>query len=271
MSGSLVSQPWAPVVGAAIGLVGGLVGGLFGLGGGVLILPALILVLGLPHLQAAAVSLVAIALGTATSLIPFISLGRVAWADGIVLAVAATLGAWIGVAVAHRIPDRVLAWGFVAVVLAAAARMILPGATGSLDTAPLTVASVAILVGVGLVAGTLGTTIGIGGGAIYVPSLVFLLDLTQHSAQGTSLLAILPSALMASLGNARAHRVRWRVAGPVAGGSLVGGYAGASLAQQVPADRLQSAFAILLVVLAVRMVVTASRRDRGEQPPPSVP
>lgn len=253
---------------AAVGLASGIVAGLFGIGGGVVIVPALVMTLRLPQLQAAAVSLVAIAVGTVSALVPFVANDRVSWAGGLVLAVGAIVGSWVGSQSAHRVPERVLAWTFVIVVLVAAVRMLLPGASGTATVLELDVGIVVLLLAVGLVAGALAALLGIGGGVIYVPALVILFDLVQQKAQGTSLVAILPAALIGAIGHARARRMRWTLAWSVASGSFVGGFAGALLAQAIPAERLQVAFGILLVVVAVRMAVTAGRQSTGVSPPP---
>jgi uncharacterized membrane protein YfcA len=258
--------PRTALLAAAIGLGSGVVAGLFGIGGGVVIVPALVLILGLAQLEAAAVSLVAIAVGTSSALIPFVLEGRVILPAGIALAIGAIVGAFAGSRFAHRIPERVLAWTFVAVVGAAAIRMLIPGQGGVETTVDLDPLLIGLLVAVGLGAGVLSVLLGIGGGIIYVPALVILADLAQHTAQGTSLVAILPAALVGVLGHGRAGRMRWRLAGAVSAGSFLGGFGGAWLAQQLAADRLQVAFGILLVVMAVRMAVSAGRPTTSSAP-----
>ncbi|MEX1281543.1 MAG: sulfite exporter TauE/SafE family protein [Acidimicrobiia bacterium] len=252
---------------AAVGLAAGVVAGLFGIGGGVIIVPALVMILRLPQLQAAAVSLVAIAVGTVSALVPFIANERVSWTGGLVLAVGAIVGSWVGSHFADRVPERVLAWTFVVVVLVAAVRMLLPGASGTATVLDLDVVATLVLLAVGLVAGALAALLGIGGGVIYVPALVILFDLVQQKAQGTSLVAILPAAVIGAIGHARAGRMRWGVAWSVAAGSFLGGFGGALLAQIIPAERLQIAFGVLLVVIAVRLAVTAGKAPAQVNPP----
>jgi uncharacterized membrane protein YfcA len=260
--------PRTAILAGAIGLGSGIVAGLFGIGGGVVIVPALVLILGLAQLEAAAVSLVAIAVGTTSALIPFITEGRVVLPAGLTLAVGAIAGAFTGSRFAHRIPERVLAWTFVAVVGAAAVRMLIPSGGGVATGIELDPVLIGMLLGIGFGAGVLSVLLGIGGGIIYVPSLVILADVAQHTAQGTSLVAILPAALVGVVGHARAGRMRWRLAGAVSIGSFLGGFGGAWLAQRVAADRLQVAFGILLVVMAVRMAVSATRSTTPSGPPP---
>ena len=108
-------------------------------------------------------------------------------------------------------------------------------------------------VALGLGTGILASTLGIGGGIIFVPSLVVFFGFEQHVAQGTSLAVILPTAIVGAYLHARRGRVDWRVAALVAAGGVVGGLAGAAAALALDPDLLRRLFAALLVVIAVRM------------------
>jgi uncharacterized membrane protein YfcA len=108
----------------------------------------------------------------------------------------------------------------------------------------------------GLVTGLLSGTLGIGGGVIVVPALVYLFHMPQKGAQGISLALMVPVAMMGvfqywRLGNLQisAARLAWLCAG-AAGGVLIGSL----LADRLPAAVLRRAFAILLLVVAARML-----------------
>lgn len=255
------------VVGAGIGLGAGIISGLFGIGGGVVLVPLLVISFALPQLQAASVSLAAIVVGAGAGVVPFLIEGRVDWPAAAFLTVGAAVGAWIGALVVHRIPERVLAWTFVAVVVGAAVRMLIPSAEGGIDAVPISLGSIALLVAIGVTAGGLAAVLGIGGGMVYVPALVIFFGLIQHTAQGTSLIAILPAAAVGAWGHARAGRMDWRLAGIVSVGSFLGGFAGGWIAQLIPAERLQVAFGIFLVVMAVRMAIRTTRGEPAPTPP----
>lgn len=111
------------------------------------------------------------------------------------------------------------------------------------------------LVLIGIVAGLLGSAIGVGGGIIMVPALVVLFSFDQHLAQGTSLAVILPTAIASTIGHARAGRVLWRLATPIAIAGIISAVAGALVALILDSDDLSRLFAILLVAVAVRMAV----------------
>jgi len=110
------------------------------------------------------------------------------------------------------------------------------------------------LVVIGLTAGTLGSALGIGGGIVYVPSLVVLLSFEQHLAEGTSLAVILPSALIGSLVHHRHGRIEWRTALTVGVFGVIGGLIGSRLALSLDGAVLRRMFAGLLMVAAVRLL-----------------
>ena len=109
------------------------------------------------------------------------------------------------------------------------------------------------LILLGLVAGSLAATLGLGGGIIFVPVLVSVFGFTQLDAQGTSLAIIVPTALIATIAHARAGRVRWRIVAVVGAGGIVAAFMGAKLAQSMDEDMLRRIFAVVLTVLAARM------------------
>ena len=111
-----------------------------------------------------------------------------------------------------------------------------------------------IILLVGLVVGMLSGVVGIGGGILFVPALVWLLGMSQHKAQGTSLGALLlPVGLLAFLEYYRKGNADLRVAMLLAAGFLVGGYFGAAVAQPIPELWLRRIFALTLVVVGGRM------------------
>jgi hypothetical protein len=117
-------------------------------------------------------------------------------------------------------------------------------------------ATAAIAVALGLAAGVLSGLFGIGGGVVVVPGLVILLGYGQKTATGTSLLALLlPVGLLAAISYYRAGHVNVRVGLLVAAGIFTGTLLGARIALGQSETFLRRGFALLLVVLAVRLVV----------------
>ncbi len=113
---------------------------------------------------------------------------------------------------------------------------------------------------IGLAAGILSGLVGIGGGIIMVPALLFFMNYTQHQAQGTSLAVLtLPVVILASfyyynqcqkLGTP----IDLKIAGLLAAGFIVGGFFGSKIALAVNQDILKKIFAIILFYTAFKML-----------------
>jgi uncharacterized protein len=107
----------------------------------------------------------------------------------------------------------------------------------------------------GIVAGILSGLIGIGGGIIIVPALVFLFGMTQHNAQGTTLaLLIPPIGILAALTYYKAGYVDVKVAGLVAVGFIAGSFFGAKISTNVPDVVLERIFGIAMILIGIKMV-----------------
>jgi hypothetical protein len=107
---------------------------------------------------------------------------------------------------------------------------------------------------VGLVVGMVSGVVGIGGGILFVPALVWLAGMDQHKAQGTSIGALLaPVGILAFLEYYRKGNADLRVALLLAAGFLVGGYFGAVGAEHISELWLRRIFALTLVVIGGRM------------------
>ena len=107
---------------------------------------------------------------------------------------------------------------------------------------------------VGLVVGMISGVVGIGGGVLFVPALIWLLGMNQHKAQGTSLGALLaPVGIFAFMEYYRKGNADLRVGLLLALGFLVGGYFGAVGAQHIPELWLRRIFAVTLVAVGGRM------------------
>lgn len=114
-------------------------------------------------------------------------------------------------------------------------------------------------VAIGLFAGALGGLFGVGGGIIFVPTLVLLLDLGQVEAEATSLLAILP---VVAVGTWRQHlygNVRWRPAGVIGLTAIVGVQLGVLTAKTLPEVTLRRLFAVLVLIVAAQLAWRAHR------------
>lgn len=115
------------------------------------------------------------------------------------------------------------------------------------------------LVLVGLLAGLLAASLGIGGGIIFVTALVSFFGFAQLDAQGTSLAIIVPTTIIATIRHAKAGRVLWRIAAIAGTSGVAGALLGSRVAYVLDEDVLRRIFAVVLMVLAVRMGFRAWR------------
>jgi uncharacterized membrane protein YfcA len=108
---------------------------------------------------------------------------------------------------------------------------------------------------IGLVAGMLSGLVGVGGGIVIVPALVFFLGFTQHQAQGTSLgLLLLPIGIFAVMNYYNKGHIDVKVVLVMAIGFVLGGWVGSKIALNISQDLLRKIFAIVLFYTAIKML-----------------
>ena len=236
-----------------LGLAAGFLSGLFGVGGGVLMVPALVLVVGMGQRLAHGTSLAAIVPIALSGVAGYAVAGEVDWVASLFLVVgAAGIGAVIGTHLLHVLPTRVLALVFAAVLVATALRM-LAGEGGATGRGDLTVAAALGLVAVGIVAGTLSGLLGVGGGVITVPALVLLLGVPAAVAKGTSLAVIIPTAIVGTQRNRARHNVDLRTAAILGVSGVVSSYAGSQVSVGLDERLSNRLFAGLLLAVAAKL------------------
>lgn len=250
--------------GATLGLAAGFIGGLFGVGGGLLVVPGLVLWLHFEQRRASATSLATIVASATAAMTLFWADGSVEFDTAAVIFIGAGVGAAVGARLAGRMPNYWLARGFIVIVVVSVVRLVLvDGDSGTRDALISGSWEPFALVGVGLLAGLLSATLGIGGGVVFVPALVTLFGFEQATGQGTSLAVIVPTALIGTITHARGGRVDWPIGMTAGAGGAAGGLIGAQVALGLPEDVLRRLFAVFLVIIAIRM---ASRARAPIQP-----
>ena len=119
----------------------------------------------------------------------------------------------------------------------------------------MTLEIIITLVVIGLAAGMLSGLVGVGGGIIVVPALVFFLGFTQHQAQGTSLgLLLLPVGILAVLNYYQKGHIDVRVVGIMALAFVLGGWLGSRLALTISEVAVKRIFAVILFYTAFKML-----------------
>ena len=113
---------------------------------------------------------------------------------------------------------------------------------------------IAVALIIGVVVGVVSGIVGIGGGVLFIPALIWFFGMDQHKAQGTSLGALLaPVGILAFMEYYRKGNADLRIAMLLAAGFVVGGYFGAMAAQHISELWLRRIFAIMLVIIGARM------------------
>ena len=119
---------------------------------------------------------------------------------------------------------------------------------------------VVLLLVLGFAAGVLAGLFGVGGGILFVPTLVLVASLSQLEAEATSLLAIIPAVLAGAWQQQRYGNVRWRAALVLGLSAIAGVEAGVRVAEALPEDVLRRLFAALVIAVAAQLAWRA-RRD----------
>lgn len=234
----------------AIGLAAGVVSSLFGVGGGILIVPALHYGLGVEFRLATVTSLAAIAIQAPIGVLQHAKKGAVSWRLGIGLAVGGALGVAVGILLQPRTPVAGLKAGLAALMILAAWRMVAapPKPHARNPAAPLVVA-------LGAVAGVASRLLGIGGGLVTVPVLA-LAGTPMHQAVASSLVPVFTNSLLAA-SVAIAIGFDPVPALWVGAGAIPGAILGVKAAHALNAARLKQVFAAALGLAALFIGATS--------------
>ena len=112
-----------------------------------------------------------------------------------------------------------------------------------------------LLLIVGLLAGVVSGTLGVGGGIIVVPALIFILGYSQHQAQGTSLAFMLPPiGILAAYNYFKAGYVDLKVALILTLAFVIGAYLGSMFSVNLPAKTLKKLFGVFMLFVAMKMI-----------------
>lgn len=255
-----VNSKWGPV---GVGVATGFLSGLFGVGGGILMVPCLVLLLGMEQRRAHGTSLGAMVLISASALGGFLLEGSVAWAPGLLIFAGSSVGVTVGTSLLNHLPIRSLRIGFALLLLVTAVRFLAaaPDADGHSDTS---VALAVAYVACGLATGLLSGTMGVGGGVIMIPAMILLFGFLDATAKGTSLLVILPTSVIGTLRNRRSGNIDPNTAVAVGASGVASAFVGALGASALSPRLSGILFAILLMASAVQML-----RHTNDPPPPS--
>ncbi|HEU4807263.1 MAG TPA: sulfite exporter TauE/SafE family protein [Homoserinimonas sp.] len=246
---------------ATIGAVAGLLSGLFGVGGGVLIVPALVLLLGLQQRIAHGTSLAAVVPISIVGASAYLLHGSVDLRVAGLMMIGTVAGAFWGTRLLAWLPDGILRWLFIAFMFFVAVRMFLEVPARDVDI-ELTVLLALGLVAIGLATGVLSGLLGVGGGVFMVPVMVVFLGMGDLTAKGVSLLVVIPTGLVATYFSMRKGNVDLRSSAVIGIAGALTSVGGAALAFLLDPQLASILFAAFLVVVAIRMAVHAVSKHR---------
>jgi uncharacterized protein len=260
----------SPATGFVIGLIAGGFSALLGIGGGLIMVPALVYLLRIREHRAVGTSL-AVILPTALAAAfrytqeavlrdePAIQMAVVLW-----LAVGGVIGALVGAIVANLLNARQLRQVFGLFVVAVGAWMLfgtVPAGTEYAATEAPT-APALTLIGIGVIVGMLSGLLGVGGGLVMVPVLVLLLTYPQRLAQGTSLAVIIPVSISGALMHMRRGNIVWPLVPWLCAGAVLGAWVVVGPVFELRQDVLRMIFGVFLVVVGLSMIV--ARRGKPQ-------
>ncbi|GGM65531.1 UPF0721 transmembrane protein [Longimycelium tulufanense] len=257
---------------ALVGLVAGALSGLFGIGGGLVIVPALVAWCGRDQRQAVATSFLALGPLALVGVIGYAAHGEVDLRPAVPLIAGSVIGAWIGAALLHRVPLAVLRWVFAVTALVTAAKLALdPGEV--LGPATFEWWRLVLLLPTGVIVGMIGALTGIGGGALMIPAMQLGFHIPATLAKGTSLLVILPTSVLGGWRNLRNGNGSLPDALWIGAGGVLAAAASSQVAVFMNPVLSDVLFGCFLVVVAFRTVwgdvrTLIRRRSLVKQGPP---
>lgn len=245
-------------IGAGVGTMSGALG----VGGGILLVPYLVMRRKVPQKRAQATSLVMVGLAAGAGALTYARGEQVAWLPALAILIGGLAGSFAGSHLVQRTADRWLQALFGLLLVVAALRMLWPTSdaiANAEELANLGLGNTAIYLATGFGMGFLSAMFGIGGGILLVPVLVAFLHYTPQLAAGTSLAVMLPVALFGAYRQTRPGLTDWRQGLLFGLGSILGAVIGASLAMAASSTVIRLCFAAVLLAIGGRFVVASLR------------
>ncbi|MGA1362587.1 MAG: sulfite exporter TauE/SafE family protein [Ilumatobacteraceae bacterium] len=241
-----------------IGVAAGLLSGLFGVGGGILIAPALVLLARMDQRMAHGTSLGAVLPISVSSLFTYWAHDHVDWRVAACLALGSVLGALVGTRLLNVLPHRTLAISFATLLVVTAVRLFLPLASG--ERGALSAVEILVLGLIGFGAGTLAGLLGVGGGVVMVPAMLMYLNMPAVVAKGTSVAVIIPTSIIGTWRNRRNDNADLRAAAILGFSGIATAVVGGWISGRMPDTLSNVLFAALLLLVAARLIADVRSR-----------
>ncbi|OGP54489.1 MAG: permease [Deltaproteobacteria bacterium RBG_13_52_11] len=237
-----------------IGLLAGTFGGLVGLGGGVIMIPLMVGILKLDQHTAHGTSLVVLVFTGISGAVAYGMYGSVDVTASLLLAATAVVTASAGAHFAHSLPEWKLKRFFGCFLVFVSILLLSKPYLPHIHATEGGLMKVMVLLLTGAFTGFLSGMMGVGGGSIMVPVMVLFAGFSQHTAQGSSLLAMVPSGGAGAYTHWRLGNVRVNLLLGLIPGILIGTYLGGTLAHALSDAVLRIIFVAVLIWTGVRYI-----------------
>jgi uncharacterized membrane protein YfcA len=238
-----------------VGVAAGFLSGLFGVGGGILVVPGLIVATKMDQRLAHGTSLAAVLPISFASLLTYWANDHVDWSVGAFLALGSIFGAIIGAKLLAIASKQVLSTVFIFVLIVSGVKLLFSTHGDGRDALSLIV--VIVLIAIGFATGALAGMLGVGGGIIMVPAMIVLFGIPSAVAKGTSLAVIIPTAISGTLRNRKNSNADLVAAAIVGATGIISAVAGGWVSARMSDSLSNTLFAIFLLLIAIRMGIQA--------------
>lgn len=224
------------------------------MGGGILIVPALIIFMKIEQRRSHGTSLAAILPIAASGLVGYASGDSIDWTAALFLTLgAAGIGAFIGTHLLRILSRKVISIGFIIVLLATALQLSLfLEVTGNPKVISGLIAVEFLILGI--VSGVLSGLLGVGGGIVMVPAMIILFSMPTAIAKGTSLVAVIPTAIIGTYRNKGRNNVDLKLAANIGLAGVISSFLASKVSLVLNEQLSNQLFAGLLIIVAIKLI-----------------
>lgn len=234
---------------SVIGFVSGFMAGLAGIGGAVVVLPALVYAAGIPIKIATGISMVQAFFAALSAMSVHYRYHTIDFRLGLILGVSAMVGALFGAFSSAALPGRSLLWLYAVLLVLGISMLLFAPRQGRPDAAGAKPWQAAVA---GMGVGTATGLLGVGGGWLLLPIMITLLRVPLKTAVGTSLMAILMSTFAGTAGKMATDQFDLQIGLPVIVSGIIGAQLGGRASVKAPTWLIRASLVLLLSVIAAR-------------------
>ena len=239
-------------MGFLIGLLAGIFGGLAGIGGGIVMIPLMVGILKMGQHKAHGTSLVALVFTGISGAITYAIHGSIDLIASLLIAGTAIFMARAGAHYAHFLSEQKLKRSFGAFMIVISLLLLMKPLSPQFGQPVLGWTKITVLLATGIASGFLSGMMGVGGGSIMVPALVLLVGFTQHTAQGSALLAMVPAGGVGAFTHWRLGNVDVKLVPGLIPGILIGTCLGGACAHMLAEETLRLVFVGMLIWMGLK-------------------